>query len=210
MSSPPPEASFFPSRQLTSACGTPPPDHDGRPYVWLDFMAHGMPEVHLGLGGSLGSIERQGLRLAEGMPIVVFDTTRTSGCSLMLGFFSSILNAVIGLHVLTGRPSGVSPESWCLRPRSYVERSDMSLGDQARSRMVRWIISACTAGTGVVELMVFFWIDARNATPEGSVEANTRAITAGLTFFVLPLCLVAGYLLAGIGGWMRRNRVSPS
>jgi len=31
---------------------------------------------------------------------------------------SSILNAVIGLHVLTGRPSGVSPESWRHRPRS--------------------------------------------------------------------------------------------
>jgi hypothetical protein len=52
---------------------TPPPDPDGRPYVWLDFHAHGMREVHLGLGGSLGSIKRQGLRLAEGMPIVVFD-----------------------------------------------------------------------------------------------------------------------------------------
>jgi hypothetical protein len=36
-------------------------------------MAHGMREVHLGLGGSVGSIERQGLRLAEDMPIVVFD-----------------------------------------------------------------------------------------------------------------------------------------
>jgi hypothetical protein len=57
-----------------------------------------------------------------------------SGCSPMLGFFSSILNAVIGLHVLTGRPSGVSPESWCRRPRSYVERPDMSFDDQARSR----------------------------------------------------------------------------
>jgi hypothetical protein len=77
-------------------------------------------------------------------------------------------------------------------------------------RMVRWIISACTSGTGVVALIVFFLIDARNATPGGSVEANTRAITAGLTFFGLPLCLVAGYLLVGIGGWMRRNRVSPS
>ena len=77
-------------------------------------------------------------------------------------------------------------------------------------RMVRWIVSACTAGTGVVALIVFSWIEARNATPGGSVEANTRAFTAGLTFFVLPLCLVAGYLLAGIGGGMRRNRVSPS
>jgi hypothetical protein len=77
-------------------------------------------------------------------------------------------------------------------------------------RMVRWIISACTAGTGLVALIVFFWIDARNATPGGSVEANTRAFTAGLTFFGLPLCLVAGYLLVGLGGWMRRNRVSRS
>ena len=51
----------------------PPPDPDGRAQIWLDFNAQGIRDVHLGLAGTRQSIESQGLRLAEDMPVVLFD-----------------------------------------------------------------------------------------------------------------------------------------
>lgn len=78
----------------------------------------------------------------------------------------------------------------------------------APKRRVKWIGSFCTAGAAVVAMILIILIELMSATPGGSVEANLRWIIAMLMFVGLPLCLGAGYLLVGFGGWIRRKRVS--
>jgi hypothetical protein len=74
-------------------------------------------------------------------------------------------------------------------------------------RSVKVIGSALTAGTAVIALIVFSWINELTATPGGGNEANAQALTVGLMYSLLPV-LGAGYLLVGLGSLIRRARAS--
>jgi hypothetical protein len=76
-------------------------------------------------------------------------------------------------------------------------------------RSVRLIGAALTAGTAVIALTVFSWINALTATPGGGNESNAQALMVALMYLLLP-ALGVGYLLVGLGSWVRRGRLHGS